>query len=146
MGVELNLNIDEIKKMYVSGVSIEKIALNFNCSNVTVLNRLKLIGVNTSGRFFKTKKDLRILKSMYKKGFSTYYIAKRFGCGRDCVSDSLKRLDVKLRIYERYKLKENIDVIISMRNNGKTLMEIASFFNVTFQAIDYQIRKYNQLQ
>jgi len=97
------LTPDDLRRMvelYAEGLTCQKIADLFGCSNSTVSKTLRKLGVKmrpvaSMGRIPKEKHPQII--QLYKAGQTCKEIAKEFGCLSTCIYKILRKHDVKMR-------------------------------------------------
>ena len=96
---KINLPMEEIKRLYVEEkVSSVKIAILYDVSSCTIINRLKEIGVDTSKKSKKikdlTKETLEKLYFEEKKEYKE--IAAMYDVSTSCILYHLKKFDIKI--------------------------------------------------
>lgn len=100
---------DEIKELYLSGFSSNKIATLFNVDKATIVKILKLQGV----KIRETKKininhqEFLELVTDYQSGFSLKELGKRYDCSGAALKEYLIKKGVDLR--ERYSILKDKD-------------------------------------
>jgi transposase-like protein/uncharacterized protein (DUF433 family) len=99
----IGLTPDDRRRMaelYAGGLTCQKIADIFGCSNGNVLYTLKKLGVQRRPCAFKVKVPIEkhpLIIQMYEAGQSCYKIAKEFECTNVCIRNILQKHGIKLR-------------------------------------------------
>lgn len=97
---------DEIKELYLSGFSSNKIATLYNVDKVSIVKILKQLGVKIrSNKLSINNQEFKELVKDYKSGYSLKELAKRYNCSASGLKEFLIRKEVNLR--ERYSLLQD---------------------------------------
>lgn len=95
----LDLDIEDIARLYIEdGLSAEKIAKKYNCSQPTILSRLADHGIKTRPKAVRHDISTDEIARLYLEArWSTPKIASHFRCANRTVVDRLISVGVKLR-------------------------------------------------
>ena len=135
--MKLNLNNDEIRRLYVEeGKLIKEIAEIMHCGKTTIQSRLKEMGVATTKKRFNRGVDKLLdykekIKQLYLEGKSSNEIGKILGKSGKTISHHLRQMNVEIRSTK----KINQDKFEKLWSEGKSDSEIASYFGVTESTI-----------
>lgn len=102
---------DEIKSLYLSGFSSNKIASLFNVDKTTIVKILRSLGVKIrNNKTFKLNAEERIeLIDFYNTGHSLRSLGKMYDTSPGTIKEYLVKYNVDLR--ERYSIMDNKDAI-----------------------------------
>lgn len=97
---------DEIKGLYLSGFSSNKIADLYKVDKATIQKLLKAMGVKLrSNKLSINKQEFEELVADYKSGYSLRELAKRYDCSGPGLKEYLQRKGVDIR--DRYYLLDD---------------------------------------
>lgn len=97
---------DEIKNLYLSGFSSNKIASLYNLDKGTIVKILKQLGVKIRNNNLSfNQQEFKELVQDYKSGYSLRELAKRYNCTSVGLKEFLKRKGVDLK--EKYNILED---------------------------------------
>ena len=97
---------DEIKGLYLSGFSSNKIADLYNVDKATIQKLLKAMGVKLrNNKLSINKQEFEELVADYKSGYSLRELAKRYDCSSTGLKEYLQRKGVELR--EKYSILDD---------------------------------------
>ena len=89
---------DEIKGLYLSGFSSNKIAEIYNVDKATIQKLLRAMGVKLrTNQLSINKQEFEELVADYKSGYSLRELAKRYDCSGPGLKEYLQRKGVELR-------------------------------------------------
>lgn len=89
---------EEIKSMYLSGFTSQKIAEQFGVSAYTIIGILRSMGVKIKGNpLDMNKMEREEFIEWYKNGASLKYLADKYNTDKETVKRFLKKYDVDLR-------------------------------------------------
>ena len=95
----LDNNYDEIKELYLSGFSSNKIATLYNVDKASIVKILKSLGVKIrSNKLNINHQELLELINDYQSGYSLRELAKRYDCSPSGLKEYLIKKGVNLRI------------------------------------------------
>lgn len=140
---KLNLDMEKIKKLYLSDYSSYDIAKIFNCSRRTINRRLNEIFSKEELNLLKNKKiydknpnrltfDYDKLSELYLAGYSSVEIGKMYGCGHEPICKHLKIIfgekydSLKFNSLYRKFTKNEEEFIRSSLKKKRHLYEIQS--------------------
>lgn len=135
--MKLNLNNDEIRRLYVEeGKLIKEIAEIMHCGKTTIQSRLKEMGVETTKKRTNRGVDKLLdykekIKQLYLEGKSSNEIGKILGKSGKTISHHLRQMNVEIRSTK----KINQDEFEKLWVEGKSDSEIASYFGVVESTI-----------
>lgn len=97
---------DEIKGLYLSGFSSNKIADLYGVDKATISKLLKAMGVKLrSNKLSINKQEFEELVADYKSGYSLRELAKRYDCSGPGLKEYLQRKGVELR--DKYNILDD---------------------------------------
>lgn len=89
---------EEIKSMYLSGFSSNKIAVLYKVDKATIVKILKQLGVKIRNNSLNiNKQELGELVEDYRNGYSVRELAKRYNCSAQGLKEYLIRKGVDLK-------------------------------------------------
>lgn len=115
--------LDELIKLYNSGLTLQQIGDKFGCSKQYIYEILKGHVKFRQGYrrcILEPYKD-ELLKIVKERKLLRKDIAKKFGVAMSTVDKMLKRLGIK---YRAIRFKCNIDELVSLYKQGVTVKEI----------------------
>jgi group I intron endonuclease len=106
---------DEIKELYLSGFSSNKISDLYGVDKASIVKLLKSLGVKIRSNALNiNNQELQEIIRDYKTGHSLKSIAKRYGCSPTGLKDFLRKKGVDLKDkYEIIKDKEAQEMLIN---------------------------------
>lgn len=94
---------DEIRSMYLSGFTSQKIAEQFNCSAYTIIGVLKSIGIKIKGNpLDMNKMEREEFISWYNNGASLKYLADKYNTDKQTVKRFLQKYGVNTRNHSEF--------------------------------------------
>lgn len=125
---------DEIKGLYLSGFSSNKIADLYHVDKATIQKLLKAMGVKLrSNKLNINRQEFEELVRDYKTGYSLKQLAKRYDCSAVGLKEYLERKGVKLREkYDIMKDKESQTDLIRKYVDGENTDELLREFHCSY--------------
>lgn len=127
---------DEIKELYLSGFSSNKIATLYNVDKATIVKILKIQGVKIreSKRISINNQEFLELVADYKNGFSLKELSKRYDCDPKALKNYLIRKGIDVR--NKYSILDNEEaqkeVIKDYLDTNNTLKEVLQEHHISF--------------
>lgn len=126
---------DEIKGLYLSGFSSNKIASLYKVDKATIQKLLKAMGVKfRSNKLNINKQEFEELVADYKSGYSLRELAKRYDCSGPGLKEYLERKGVELRI--KYNIlddeKAQMDLIRDYLDGKLDLLKILNKYHCSY--------------
>lgn len=126
---------DEIKGLYLSGFSSNKIATIYNVDKATIVKILKQLDVKIrSNKLNINHQEFLELVEDYKNGYSLRELAKRYDCSAPGLKEYLERKGVDLK--EKYNIlnnaKDQEDMIKDYLDGGMKLSEIQLKYHCSY--------------
>lgn len=104
---------DEIKNLYLSGFSFNKIATLFSVDKASIVKILKQLGVKIrSNKLNINNQEFLELVRDYKSGFSLKELAKRYDCSDNGLKSFLKNKGVELK--EKYSILKDKEAQLNL--------------------------------
>ena len=104
---------DEIRSLYLSGFSSNKIATLFRVDKASIVKILKQLGVKIRTNSLNiNKQELEELIQDYKNGYSLRELAKRYDCSGPGLKDFLIKKGVDLR--QKYSILDDAEAQVSL--------------------------------
>lgn len=105
--LNLDNKYDEIKEMYLSGFSANKIATLYDTDKVSIVKILRALGVKIRDpkRIHINAQEFRELVQDYQTGYSLKMLAKRYDCSAPALKEFLVRKGVDIK--EKYSILED---------------------------------------
>lgn len=104
----LDNKYDEIKELYLSGFSSNKIATLYKVDKASIVKILRQLGVKIrSNKLNINKQELLELIEDYKSGYSFRELAKRYDCAPQSIKELFIRKGVDVRV--KYSILDDID-------------------------------------
>lgn len=131
----LDDSYNEIKELYLSGFSSNKIATLYKVDKASIVKILKSLGVKIrSNKLSINHQEFLELVRDYKSGFSLRELSKRYDCSSTGLADFLRRNNVDLR--DRYNIlndKEGQEKLINeYLDNELSVAEIMDKHHCSF--------------
>lgn len=102
----LDEKYDEIKSLYLSGFSSNKIATLYNVDKASIVKILKGLGVKIrSNKLNINAQELQELIEDYNNGYSLRELARRYDCSPSSLKNLLLKRGVNIKV--RYNILEN---------------------------------------
>ena len=112
----LDEKYDEIKSLYLSGFSSNKIASLYNVDKASIVKILKGLGVKIrSNKLNINAQELQELIIDYNNGYSLKELAKRYDCAPSSIKNLLLKKGVDVKV--RYNILENPEIQQSLIND-----------------------------
>ncbi len=127
---------DEIKELYLSGFSNNKIATLYNVDKATIVKILKIQGVKIieSKCISINNQEFLELVADYKNGFSLKELSKRYDCDPKVLKSYLIRKGIDVR--NKYSILDNEkaqnEVIKDYLDTNSTLKEVLQEHHISF--------------
>ena len=130
------------------GKSLEEIAQELHCSSNTIYRFLHQKGLKASQRkiekksFLNNQKDL--IQKMYQQGLSGEEMAARLNVSKASIYSCIKRFNLtRPQRWAEYRstFKGKKELLLNMRQSGKSINEIATYFNVCPATVSYHLKK-----
>lgn len=105
---------DEIKELYLSGFSSNKIAVIYSVDKATIVKILKALGVKIrSNKLNINQQEFKELVEDYKSGYSLRELSKRYDCSPVGLKEYFIRKGVDIKVkYSILEDKKSIDNLI----------------------------------
>ena len=129
---------DEIKSLYLSGFSSNKIATLFNVDKSSIVKILVGLGVKIrSNKLNINNQEFQELVKDYQSGYSFRELAKRYDCTGGTLKDMFIRKGIDIRIkYSILEDKENQQNLINdYLDNKLKLSEIQSKYHCSYNTL-----------
>lgn len=131
----LDNKYDEIKELYLSGFSSNKIATLYKVDKVSIVKILKSLGVKIrSNKLNINHQEFLELVQDYQSGYSLKELAKRYDCSSIGLKEYLRRKGVSLR--NKYNIledeKEHDNIIKDYLDGELKLSEIQSKYHCSY--------------
>lgn len=129
---------EEIKELYLSGFSSNKIATLYNVDKATILKILKILDVKLRKNNLNiNNQEFLELVQDYQSGYSLKELSKRYDCSPPALKDLLLRKGVDLK--NRYSIlndRESQDKLINDYLDGRMkLSEIQSKYHCSYATL-----------
>lgn len=134
----LDNSYDEIKELYLSGFSSNKIATLYNVDKVSIVKILKQLNVKLRTNSLNiNKQEFEELVRDYQSGFSLRELAKRYNCSGSGLKEFLIRKGVDLR--QRYSLLKDLNsqqnLIYDYTSGIRTLAECQKYYHCSYATL-----------
>lgn len=131
----LDNKYDEIKKLYLSGFSSNKIAALYKVDKATIVKILKSLGVKLRSNSLNiNKQEFEELVRDFKSGFSLKELAKRYDCSAAGLKEYLIRKGIDIK--DKYSILKNEDDQLALINdyldNRCKLSEVLTKYHCSF--------------
>lgn len=129
---------DEIKELYLSGFSSNKIATLYKVDKSTIVKILIGLGVKIRKNNLKiNNQELQELIQDYKIGHSLRSLAKRYNCSAPALKDFLirKGVDVKNKYSILEDKESQLNLINDYLDNELTVSEIQSKYHCSYNTL-----------
>lgn len=128
----LDNKYDEIKELYLSGFSSNKIATLYKVDKASIVKILKSLGVKIrSNKLNINNQEFQELVKDYKSGYSLQELAKRYDCTKSGLGNFLKNKGIDLR--DRYNIltdeKSQCELVNEYLDNNLTINELSSKYH-----------------
>lgn len=137
---------DEIKNLYLTGFSSNKIAILYNIDKATVVKILKQLDVKIrTNKLNINNQELQELIRDYKTGFSLRELAKRYDCSALGLKEFLIRKGVDIR--DKYNIlsdnKQQEKLIADYINNNVSVDKILHSYHCSYNTFKKILSMYN---
>lgn len=134
----LDNSYDEIKELYLSGFSSNKIATLYNVDKASIIKILRQLKVKIRTNSLNiNRQEFKELVRDYQSGFSLRELAKRYNCSGPGLKEFLLKKGVDLR--KRYSLLKDIEsqqnLIYDYTSGNKTLDECQKYYHCSYATI-----------
>lgn len=138
-GVKIDLNMDEIKKQYLSGIPIIEIAKENNCGKSCIEKRLKVMGVVLQHKDHHPEINSYNLKKDYESGLSSTEIADKYGLAHSSVLRRLKSVGVAVK---DKNIRDDLDVweLKEKYESGKSTPQLAKEYGCDIGTITKRLK------
>ncbi len=148
----IDVPIEEIYKLYISGESVEEISKKYKVSYSLISKRLKKyaleknIDIKTERR--KNKIDMALVYEMHKSGISCEEIGELFNCSYRTIFRRLHEYCEEFNLpFDRKskeeRLMEKISLVYEEYNEGATITELSKKYNCNINIISEALKKYS---
>lgn len=134
----LDNSYDEIKELYLSGFSSNKIATLYNVDKASIVKILRQLEVKIRTNSLNiNRQEFEELVRDYQSGFSLRELAKRYNCSGPGMKEFLLKKGVDLR--KRYSLLRDVEsqqkLIYDYTSGNKTLDECQKYYHCSYATI-----------
>lgn len=138
-GVKIDLDMDEIKNQYLSGMSTRDIAKENNCGKSCIEKRLKIMGVVLQHKDHHPEIDSHDLKNDYESGLSSTEIADKYGLAPSSVLKRLKSVGVDVK---DKNIRDDLDVweLKEKYESGKSTPQLAKEYDCDVATITKRLK------
>lgn len=141
MSVVWMMDVELFKKLYLLGMSYEKMSRELHVSLLTIRKYRKQLNLST--REYKQESfqyDEALFRKMYTDGATYAEIAEKLGCGTGTVTNIRRRLGLPNR---EPKPRVDIDLhnLVKKYNLGATHAELCEEFGISLDTLKRKIRK-----
>lgn len=131
----LDNSYDEIKELYLSGFSSNKIATLYNVDKASIVKVLKQLGVKIRSNTLNiNKQEFDELVQDYQTGYSLKELAKRYDCSAPGLKEFLIKRGVDLR--HRYSIIEDTEaqnnLIEDYTSGTRTIEECQKYYHCSY--------------
>lgn len=131
----LDNSYDEIKELYLSGFSSNKIATLYNVDKASIVKILKQLGVKIRSNTLNiNKQEFDELVQDYQTGYSLRELAKRYDCSAPGLKEFLIKKGVDLR--HRYSIIEDNEaqnnLIEDYTSGTRTIEECQKYYHCSY--------------
>lgn len=131
----LDNKYDEIKELYLSGFSSNKVASLFNVDKSTIVKILKQLGVKIrNNKLNINNQEFKELVQDYQNGFSLRELAKRYDCSSTGLKEYLikKGIDLKVKYNILNDEEGQLQIINEYLDNKYSLKEILNRYHCSY--------------
>lgn len=131
----LDNKYDEIKELYLSGFSSNKVASLFNVDKSTIVKILKQLGVKIrNNKLNINNQEFKELVQDYQNGFSLRELAKRYDCSSTGLKEYLikKGIDLKVKYNILNDEEGQLQIINEYLDNKYSLKEILNKYHCSY--------------
>lgn len=131
----LDNKYDEIKELYLSGFSSNKVASLFNVDKSTIVKILKQLGVKIrNNKLNINNQEFKELVQDYQNGFSLRELAKRYDCSSTGLKEYLikKGIDLKIKYNILNDEEGQLQIINEYLDNKYSLKEILNKYHCSY--------------
>ena len=136
---------EEIKGLYLSGFSSNKIATLYRVDKATIQKLLRAMGVKLrTNKLSINKQEFDELVADYRSGYSLRELAKRYDCSGPGLKEYLQKKGVDLR--ERYSILDDNEAQQQLVNDyvsGMTKNELMEKYHCMFASVQAILSKYS---
>lgn len=134
----LDNSYDEIKELYLSGFSSNKIATLYNVDKASIVKILKQLGVKIRSNALNiNKQEFEELVRDYQTGYSLRELAKRYNCSGPGLKEFLIKKGIDLR--KRYSILEDKEpqykLISDYTSGTRTLEECQKYYHCSYATL-----------
>lgn len=131
----LDNKYDEIKELYLSGFSSNKVASLFNVDKSTIVKILKQLGVKIrNNKLNINNQEFKELVQDYQNGFSLRELAKRYDCSSTGLKEYLikKGIDLKVKYNILNDEEGQLQILNEYLDNKYSLKEILNKYHCSY--------------
>ena len=131
----LDNKYDEIKELYLSGFSSNKVASLINVDKSTIVKILKQLGVKIrNNKLNINNQEFKELVQDYQNGFSLRELAKRYDCSSTGLKEYLikKGIDLKVKYNILNDEEGQLQIINEYLDNKYSLKEILNKYHCSY--------------
>lgn len=148
----IDVPIEEIYKLYISGESVEEISKKYKVSYSLISKRLKKYAleknIDIKAEKKKNKIDMSLIYEMHKSGISCYDIGELFGCSYRTIFRRLheycEQFDLPLdRKTKEQEIIEKMPIIYEEYNNGRSSKELSKKYNCNINMLLTNLKIYS---
>ena len=148
----IDVPIEEIYKLYISGESVEEISKKYKVSYSLISKRLKKYAleknIDIKAEKKKNKIDMSLIYEMHKSGISCYDIGELFGCSYRTIFRRLheycEQFDLPLdRKTKEQEIIEKMPIIYEEYNNGSSSKELSKKYNCNINMLLTNLKIYS---
>lgn len=138
-GVKIDLDMNEIKKQYLSGISVIDIAKDNNCSKSCIEKRLKVMGVVLQHKDHHPEINSYDLKKDYEEGLSSTEIAHKYNLAPSSVIRRLKSIGVEVK---DKNIRDDLDIweLKEKYESGKSTPQLAKEYDCDIGTITKRLK------
>jgi len=140
----LNLNLTELINKYIDGMNIKELAIEYNCSYLTIFHRLHDANVKIrpkGGSKEKLNIPVNDIKLQYLGGKTAAAISLKYNCSSDTIIRRLRSVGVKIRLGRKQRLNIPLDEIKLKYLSGENSYTIAKQYNCSVDTIINRLRE-----
>lgn len=141
-------NVIRLKQAFEEGNSLKQIAVDLNCSEKSVSNKIKDLNWKRPRNFVQKESPLNnqenLIKELYAQGLSGSEIAEQVHAHPVSVYNKIRKMRLtRPKKWAEYSstFKGKKELLLNMRQSGKSINEIATYFNVCPATVSYHLKK-----
>ncbi len=141
-------NVIRLKQAFEEGDSLKQIAVDLNCSEKSVSNKIKDLNWKRPRNSVQKESPLNnqedLIKELYAQGLSGSEIAEQVHTHPISVYNKIRKMKLtRPQKWAEYTstFKGKKELLLNMRQSGKSINEIATYFNVCPATVSYHLKK-----